>query len=68
MSKQKFKSLRKNESYDDDYDFEDRRQIKDKRKERRFERALRTKNINDLVEDELDEWELYNSTFEEARR
>ena len=68
MSKQKFKSLRKNESYDDDYDFEDRRQIKDKRKERRFERALRTKNINDLVEDELDEWESYNSTFEEARR
>lgn len=68
MSKQQIKKFRKNESYDDDYEMEDRRHIKDKRKERRFERALRTKNINDLVEDELDEWELYNSTFEEAKR
>jgi hypothetical protein len=57
MSKQKFKSLRKNESYDDDYEMEDRRQMKDKRKERRFERALRTKNINDLVDEDYEEYD-----------
>lgn len=62
MSKQRFKSLRKYE-YDDEYEV-DTRDVKDKRKERRFERALRTRNIRDLVEDDnVDEdldWEIEN--------
>ena len=57
MSKQQIKKFRKNESYDDDYEMEDRRQMKDKRKERRFERALRTKNINDLVDEDYEEYD-----------
>jgi hypothetical protein len=46
MSKQRFKSLRKYE-YDDEIE-EDTRLVRDKRKERRFDRALRVKSIEDL--------------------
>jgi hypothetical protein len=47
MSKQKFKSLRKYE-YDDEYEV-DTRGKSDKRKERRFDRALRVRSVEDLT-------------------
>jgi hypothetical protein len=57
MSKQKFKSLRKYESYDDEYEHEDRRNKKDKRAERRFERALRIKDFSEAMQ----EMKMYSS-------
>jgi len=50
MSKQTYKSMRKYE-YDDYYE-EDTRNKKNKREERRLQRALRTKNIKELVEED----------------
>ena len=50
MSKQTYKSMRKYEY--DDYYVEDTRNKKNKREERRLQRALRTKNIKELVEED----------------
>jgi hypothetical protein len=47
----------------DDEEFEtDGRKIKDKRKEKRFDRALKTKDLSALLEDEdeEDDWDYYN--------
>ena len=45
----------------------DTRKLKDKRKEKRFERALKTKDISALIEDDEDDtgFEQQYSTFEE---
>jgi hypothetical protein len=58
MSKQQIKKFRKN-----DYSYEDEegnsyqaKNFLDKRKEKRVERALRTKDISALIEDE-DDWD-----------
>ena len=61
MSKQQIKKFRKNDySYDDEEDYYSNspKNFVDKRKEKRVERALRTKDISALVEDE-DEWDDY---------
>ena len=63
---------KKTNKYYDDYDDEEvnerpKNQI-DKRKARRIERALKTKDIDALLEDEeLDDFEEYNSSFEEEK-
>jgi hypothetical protein len=55
MSKQQYKKFRKNDSsYEDDEYFENPRNRVNKKQERRVERALRTKDISSLVEDEDD--------------
>lgn len=55
MSKQQYKKFRKNDSsYEDDEYFENPRNRVNKRQERRVERALRTKDISSLIEDEDD--------------
>lgn len=62
MSKQ-IKKFRKNDfSYDDDEDYysNNPKTFVDKRKEKRVERALRTKDITALTEDEEDMWEDYD--------
>lgn len=68
MSKQ-LKKFRKNEHYSDEEEVYDYRSTYLERKtKRRTERALRTKDISALVEDdELDDFEAYNSTFEEDK-
>lgn len=68
MSKQ-LKKFRKNEYYGDDEEiYEYRSTYLERKSKRRTERALRTKDISALVEDdELDEFEAYNSTFEEEK-
>jgi len=61
MSKQQIKKFRKNDySYDDEEDYYSNspKNFVDKRKEKRVERALRTKDISALVEDEED-WDDY---------
>jgi len=63
MSKQQIKKFRKNDySYDDEEDYysNNSKNFVDKRKEKRVERALRTKDISALVEDE-DEWDDYEN-------
>jgi hypothetical protein len=67
MSNQKIRKFRKNDWSDDEYQ-EDTRSRKDKRKERRFERALRTKDISNLVEDPfIEHWDASYSAFEEEK-
>jgi len=67
MSNQKIRKFRKNDWSDEEYP-EDTRNRTDKRKERRFERALRTKDISNLVEDPfIEEWDANYSTFEEDK-
>ena len=67
MSNQKIRKFRKNDWSDDEYQ-EDTRSRKDKRKERRFERALRTKDISNLVEDPfIEQWDASYSAFEEEK-
>ena len=51
MSKSALIKFRKNDYYDDEQQ-EVARPQKNKRKEKRFERALRTKDISALVEDD----------------
>lgn len=62
MSKQQYKKFRKNDdsSYEDDEYFENPRNRIDKRKERRVERALRTKDVSSLLEDDDEEDEYYS--------
>lgn len=70
MSKNGFKKFRKNDySYDEDEEYyESPRGKMDKRKARRIDRALRTKDISELIEDDdLDPFEAAVSTFEEER-
>jgi hypothetical protein len=57
MSKSSIKKFRKNDwSYDDDeYDTNPKEKV-NKRKEKRVERALRTKDISALTEDD-EEWD-----------
>lgn len=55
MSKQQIKKFRKNDfSYDDEEDYysNNSKNFVDKRKEKRVERALRTKDISALVEED----------------
>jgi hypothetical protein len=55
MSKQQIKKFRKNDfSHDDDEDYysNNPKNFVDKRKEKRVERALRTKDISALVEED----------------
>lgn len=55
MSKSTFKKFKKNDySYDDDEYSESHRERFDKRKEKRVAKALRTKDISALMEDEDD--------------
>lgn len=68
MSKQQIKKFRKNDySYDDN---EDQSQITrnflDKRKEKRVDRALRTKDLTTLLEDEEDDYP-YASIYDEMK-
>jgi len=58
MSKQSIKKFRKNDySYDEEEDYYNPKNLVDKHKEKRVERALRTKDISALVEDEDDGWD-----------
>jgi hypothetical protein len=67
MSNQKIRKFRKNDWSEDEYP-EDNRNRKDKRKERRFERALRTKDISAIIDDPFaEEWDKNYSTFEEEK-
>ena len=56
MSKSKHKSYRvEDRKYSDGYGVDKRKTaIVDKRKERRFNRALKVKNLQDLTEEELE--------------
>jgi hypothetical protein len=70
MSKSTFKKFRKNDwSYDDeDENADNRSNYLEKKKQKRVDRALRTRDITALVEDDEDEtgFETYYSTFEEG--
>jgi len=59
MSKQTLRKFKKNDySYDDEDGYIDHKNKVDKRKQRRIERALRTKDISVLIEnDENNDWE-----------
>ena len=63
MSKQKIRKFRKNDWSDEEYT-EDGRSRKDKRKERRFERALRTKDISIIDEDFIEEYGADNANVQ----
>ena len=52
MSKSAFKKFRKNDYSDQDEYRDDPRERENKRKAKRVERALRTKDISALIEDE----------------
>ena len=67
MSKQQIKKFRKNDySYDDEEDQSySARNFIDKRKEKRVERALRTKDISALVEE--DDYDDYDWEYEDRR-
>lgn len=68
MSKQ-IKKFRKNDwSYDDEEEYSDNRSnYLEKKKQKRVDRALRTRDITALIEDDEDEtgFETNYSTFEE---
>jgi hypothetical protein len=66
MSKQQIKKFRKNDySYDDEEENSyTARNFVDKRKEKRVERALRTKDISALLEDEESEY-AYDNIYDE---
>lgn len=69
MSKQQIKKFRKNDySYDEQEDYYDNRSnYLEKKKQKKVDRALRTKDISALLEDEEDftGFEINYSTFEE---
>lgn len=53
MSKQTLRKFKKNDySYDDEEDFVDHKNKIDKRKQRRFERAIKTKDISLLLDND----------------
>ena len=62
MSKSTLKKFRKNDYSDQDEYRADPRDNVNKRKEKRIERALRTKDISSLLEDEEEEY--YDDAFE----
>lgn len=66
MSKQSIKKFRKNDySYDDEENQSySAKNFIDKRKEKRVDRALRTKDISALLEDEESEY-AYDSIYDE---
>lgn len=62
MSKNSFRKFKKNEFYDDEEEQhnDNRSRYLEKKYAKRFERALKTKDISSLVEDDLDieeDWE-----------
>jgi hypothetical protein len=60
MSKQTLRKFKKNDySFDDEEDLIENKNKIDKRKQRRFERALKTKDISALIESEefVDDWD-----------
>jgi hypothetical protein len=61
MSKSALRKFKKNDySFDDEEDYVDHKNKVDKRKQRRFERALKTKDISAILENEdefLDDWD-----------
>jgi hypothetical protein len=69
MSKSSIKKFRKNDwSYDDEEEYSDNRSnYLEKKKQKRVDRALRTKDITALIEDDEDEtgFEANYSKFEE---
>lgn len=53
MSKQTLRKFKKNDySYDEEEDFVDHKNKVDKRKQRRFERAIKTKDISLLIDND----------------
>jgi hypothetical protein len=70
MSKNGFKKFRKNDySYDDNEESHTPRSTVDKRKARRIDRALRTKDINILTEEEgLDPLDIEDEIWEDEVR
>lgn len=59
MSKSAVRKFRKNDYSDQDEYNEDPRARVNKRKEKRVERALRTKDVSSLVEDDYDDGDDY---------
>lgn len=61
MSKQTLRKFKKNDySYDDEDTYDDYKSKIDKRKQRRIERALKTKDLSALIENEEyinDDWD-----------
>ena len=60
MSKQTLRKFKKNDySFDEEEDYVDHKNKVDKRKQRRFERALKTKDISALLETDefVDDWD-----------
>ena len=70
MSNNGFKKFRKNDySYDDNEEYDSPRTTVDKRKARRIDRALRTKDINLLTEEEgLDPLDIEDEIWEDEVR
>ena len=65
MSKQSIKKFKKNDySYDDNDEINTPRNFLDKRKEKRVDRALRTKDITALTEDDESEY-AYDNIYDE---
>lgn len=64
MSKSALKKFRKNDYSDNDEYRDDPIERENKRKAKRVERALRTKDISALIEDDEDEYQNYD-TFNE---
>lgn len=67
MSKQTIKKFRKNDWNDEEEYQDNRSNYLEKKKQKRVDRALRTKDITALIEDEEDEsgFEQMYSTFQE---
>lgn len=59
MSKSALRKFKKNDfSHDDEEDFFESKSKVDKRKQRRFERAMKTKDITALIENnDYDDWD-----------
>jgi hypothetical protein len=59
MSKSALRKFKKNDfTHDDEEDFLESKNKVDKRKQRRFERAMKTKDIGALIEnEEYDDWD-----------
>jgi len=65
MSKQSIKKFKKNDySYDDNEEIYTPRNFLDKRKEKKVERALRTKDITAFLEDEESDY-AYDNIYDE---
>lgn len=61
MSKNGFKKFKKNDfSYEDEEIYDNRSSYVEKRKERRVQRALKTKNVQELLDYDEDDDENYH--------